>query len=116
MRWFVFSFFLLTFSFCTFQSASAQSGKGCQVYGEIYVTKKLAEAHFRVYVEKESDAFADVIVFKEDARTLADGPGKWYITKTKRFAKYRVIYVKDRRKADFSVFFTDEPEFAGCND
>lgn len=86
----------------------------CKVFGLIYETKDLREAQFRVF-EEASDAFANVIIFEQENRLYADKPGHWAFTQSRNLADYVVYFVDERRKSDFSVYFTQYESFAGCN-
>lgn len=94
-------------------SANAQKMDICQIYGAVYVTKDAKEADFVLFVE-ESEAFADLVVFLEDNKLYADEKGLWFYTKAINFAQY-VVYITDKKDlADFSVYYTKTPAFAGC--
>ena len=74
----------------------------CRIYGQVYFERgqprDLGIPYFVVYPEA-NDAFADLVVFKEDNKLFADGPGLWYET-------------KDRGLADFIVYLTAPPKIA----
>lgn len=94
-------------------SAMAQKMDICKIYGAVYATKNAKEADFVIFVE-ESEAFADLVVFLEDNKLYADEKGLWFYTKAINFAQY-VVYVTDKKDlADFSVYYTKTPAFAGC--
>jgi len=86
----------------------------CQLYGVVYVTEHPNEANFRIFIE-DSEAFADLVVFPEDNRLMADEPGIWYMSDTPVFANFSVYFERSRGLADFSIFYTDVLSFAGCN-
>lgn len=85
----------------------------CQLYGVVYVTDNPNEANFKVFIE-ESEAFADLVVFQEDNRLMADRPGIWFITDTPAFANFAIYFERNLGMADFSIFYTDILSFAGC--
>lgn len=91
----------------------------CRIYGRVYLDKgqprDIGIPYFVVYQEK-NDAFADLVVFKEDNRLFADGPGLWYVTEERGLADF-ILYVTDRRGfADFTFQYTDARSFAGCKE
>lgn len=92
----------------------AQGFEVCQLYGVVYITDDPNQANFRVYVE-DSEAFADLVVFREDNRLMADRPGIWFITETLAFANFSIFIEENRGLADFAIFYTDIQSFAGCN-
>jgi hypothetical protein len=93
----------------------AQGFDTCQLYGVVYVTKNPSEANFKIVVE-ESEAFADLVVFQEQNRLMADEPGIWYMVDSPGFANFSVYIESNRGLADFSIFYTEILSFAGCKD
>lgn len=87
----------------------------CQLYGVVYVTENPNEANFKVYIE-DSEAFADLVVFREDNRLMADKSGVWHISDSPAFANFSIYFERRRGLADFAIFYTDILSFAGCND
>jgi hypothetical protein len=87
----------------------------CDVFGQIYVEKDPYLATFRVFVEKNNEFNAHVVVFQETNPLFADKPGFWYFTDKCGFANYSIAYVQDRNVADFVIYFTDRELYAGCN-
>jgi hypothetical protein len=87
----------------------------CDVFGQIYVEKDPYLATFRVFVEKNNEFNADVVVFEENNALFADKPGFWYFTDKRGFANYSIAYVQDRNVADFVIYFTNRELYAGCN-
>jgi hypothetical protein len=85
----------------------------CQLSGPVREEKDPARATFRVFRE-ESESFADLVVFNAENALFADKPGKWHFTDSRALAKFSVIWVEERSKADFSVYFTSTESFAGC--
>lgn len=86
----------------------------CNVYGAVHVLKEKRGADYIIYME-ESDAFADLLVFKEEHKLYADKSGLWFLEKNKGLADYRIYITKNQDEADFSVFYIDSPTFAGCD-
>ena len=117
MRWVIislnFSFILLLMG-VSVSDAAAQGFEVCQLYGVVHITDDPNQANFRVYVE-DSEAFADLVVFREENRLMADRPGIWYVTETPAFASFSIFIEKNRGLADFAIFYTDIQSFAGCN-
>jgi hypothetical protein len=85
----------------------------CQLYGVVYVTDNPNEANFKVFIE-ESEAFADLVIYQEDNRLMADEPGIWFITDTPAFANFSIYFERNRGLADFAIYYTDILSFAGC--
>ena len=88
----------------------------CQIYGSVYLETEPNRRSYcfaTIYLEPE-EAFADLLVYKEDNKLFADKNGFWYQTPTRDFADY-VLFVSDRRAlADFSITYTKSRSFAGC--
>jgi hypothetical protein len=88
----------------------------CQIYGSIYLETDPSRRSYcfaTVYLEPE-EAFADLMVYKEDNKLFADKAGFWSPASTRDFADY-VLYVTDKRAlADFYIHYTDSRSFAGC--
>ncbi|GJM29313.1 MAG: hypothetical protein DHS20C17_19480 [Cyclobacteriaceae bacterium] len=91
----------------------AQGFDTCQLYGVVYVTENPREANFKIYIE-ESEAFADLVVFQEQNRLMADEPGIWYMADSPAFANFSVYIESNRGLADFAIYYTDILSFAGC--
>lgn len=88
----------------------------CRIYGSVYFERdprRQASAHFTVFEESE-EAFANLVVYKEDNKLFADKPGLWYETKSRDFADYIIFISPNRNMADFGVHFTTVRGFAGC--
>lgn len=103
----VFGFFLLT------SELFAQDNAYCKLHGSVYVTPTKRGSDFWVYVE-ESEAFADMLVFEEENKLYADEPGVWYFVDSFGLADFSVFITEDKSEADFSIYYTDSPTFAGC--
>ena len=117
MRWVYISLnfsFILVLMGVSVNEGCAQGFEVCQLYGVVHITENPGEANFRVFVE-DSEAFADLVVFQEENRLMADQPGIWYITETPAFANFSIFIEKERGLADFAIFYTDIQSFAGCN-
>ncbi|MCG8474670.1 MAG: DUF6150 family protein [Cytophagales bacterium] len=108
-------FFLICLGMMQISSAQAQPVSPCQVFGKIFYTKTKQEAQVWVYVE-DSEGLADLIVYKEENELFADKAGLWCKTAKKKFADYRVYITDNPEEAHFCIFYTDEPDFAGCQD
>ncbi|WP_225307271.1 DUF6150 family protein [Adhaeribacter soli] len=88
----------------------------CQIYGSVYLErdpKRQAGTQFTVYEESE-DAFANLVVYKEDNKLFADEPGLWYLAPNRDFADFVIFVTPNRNLADFGVYFTKTRSFAGC--
>jgi Family of unknown function (DUF6150) len=119
------SFFLLLFPAGQPQAGSLAAIPGpavvaesriCRMYGSVYLTsdpKQKSYARYIVYVEPE-ETYADLLVFKENNKLFADGPGLWYMTTNRTFADHVFFVTNNRAFADFSIHFTDKRTFAGC--
>ena len=90
----------------------------CKVYGAVYLErdpKYKNTATYTVYLNEE-EAFANMIVYRENNKLFADGTAIWYLTPNKAFADH-ILYVTDNRNfADFSVHFTNVRSFATCRE
>jgi hypothetical protein len=86
----------------------------CDIYGQIYEEKDRRRAQFLVYIETENEFRSNLVVFKEDNAAFADNKGLWYFTNNRGFADYAVHFVEDRSIADFVIYYTDKPHYAGC--
>lgn len=90
----------------------------CEIYGAVYLERdprRKANSHFTVYEETE-EAFANLVVYKEDNKLFADKAGLWYITPNRDFADYIIFVSPNRNLADFGVHFTTVRSFAGCKE
>ena len=88
----------------------------CRIYGSVYFERdprRKAGSHFTIFEETE-EAFANLVVYKEDNKLFADAPGLWYETKNRDFADYIIFISPNRNTADFGVNFTTIRSFAGC--
>lgn len=90
----------------------------CNIYGSVFLTsdpKYKRMARYTVYLEPE-EAFANLVVFKEENKLFADKPGLWYPAPAHDFADYVLFVTTNRAFADFSVFYTKSRSFAGCRE
>jgi hypothetical protein len=88
----------------------------CKIFGSVYLETdptRRSYCYGTVYVEPE-EAFADVLVFKENNKLFADKAGLWADAPARDFADYVLLVVKDRSRADFSIHYTTVRSFAGC--
>lgn len=90
----------------------------CKIYGSVYLErdpKYRNDASHTVFLG-DDEAFASMVVFKENNKLFADATAVWYITPKKAFADH-VLYVTDNRNlANFTVHFTDVRSFAACRE
>jgi hypothetical protein len=97
-------------------AAPVGSIEPCRIYGSVFLETNPARRGFcfaTVYVEPE-EAFADVLVFREDNKLFADKPGFWYLAPGPNFADYALFVTENRALADFSIHYTTVRSFAGC--
>ena len=93
---------------------STQLGSICNVYGSIYVeTENRNQAHYSIYIEKE-DSFNDLKVFVQENQLYADKPGNWYFVKERELADHVIFLEKDKGRARYTIFMTDNEVDAGC--
>ena len=86
----------------------------CKIWGAVYVEKNRNDASYRVYLE-ESDAFANLVVYKQANKLYADKPGFWYFTTVRDFADFSIYIETNKALADFTLYYTATESFAGCN-
>ena len=90
----------------------------CKLFGSVYLTsdpKYKNQARYIVYIEPD-EAYADLVVFKENNKLFADAPGLWFVTTSRSFSDHIFYVTTNRAFADFSVHFTTKRTFAGCKD
>lgn len=88
----------------------------CKIFGSVYLEtdpSRRSYCYGTVYVEPE-EAFADLLVFKENNKLFADKVGLWAEAPARDFADYVLLVVTDRSRADFSIHYTKVRSFAGC--
>ncbi|MBD2768746.1 hypothetical protein IC235_12700 [Hymenobacter sp. BT664] len=88
----------------------------CKIYGSVYLETNPSRRSYcfgTVYIEPE-EAFADLLVFKEDNKLFADRAGLWAETPARDFADYVLFVTPDRARADFAIHYTTVRSFAGC--
>ena len=90
-----------------------QSEDACDVFGSVFFVNNQYRADYIVYEEKERGV-ANISVYKEKAKLMADEPGVRYMSKSENFAKYRLFVTNDSRLADFTIEYIEERAFAGC--
>jgi hypothetical protein len=98
-------------------TVSAQNNRAidpCKIFGAVYIEKNRIDATYRVYIE-ESEAFANLLVFKQENKLFTDKAGQWYFTPMKGFADFSIYIETNRALADFFIFYTPTESFAGCN-
>ncbi|WP_347157839.1 DUF6150 family protein [Pontibacter chitinilyticus] len=90
----------------------------CNIYGAVYLErdpKYKSDAEYTVFLD-EDEAYANMIVYRENNKLFADATAVWYLTPTKAFADH-VLYVTDNRNlADFTVHYTLTRSFAQCRE
>ncbi|QNF35732.1 hypothetical protein HUW51_04510 [Adhaeribacter swui] len=90
----------------------------CNIYGSVFLTsdpKYKRLARYTVYLEPE-EAFANLVVFKEENKLFADNPGLWYPASGYDFADHVLFLTTNRAFADFSIYYTKSRSFAGCRE
>lgn len=90
----------------------------CRIYGSVYLTsdpKYKSLARYIVYLEPE-EAFANLVVFKEENKLFADKAGLWYPAPAHDFADHVLFVTTNRAFANFSVYYTKSRSFAGCKE
>ena len=98
------------------KASAANSLEPCKIFGSVYLETDPARRSYcfgTVYVEPQ-EAFADLLVFKEDNKLFADRAGLWADAPARDFADYVLFVTPDRGKADFSIHYTAVRSFAGC--
>lgn len=86
-----------------------------KIFGSIYLEtdpRRKSNCFATIYEEPEQ-AFADVLVYKEDSKLFADKAGVWYFTPTRDFADYVLFVTNNRGLADFSIHYTKVRSYAG---
>ncbi|MDO7876839.1 hypothetical protein Q5H93_18990 [Hymenobacter sp. ASUV-10] len=96
--------------------APAGSYDPCKIFGSVYLEtdpRRRGNCFGVVYIEPE-EAFANLIVFKENNKLFADKAGLWAEAPNREFADYALFVTTDRGQADFSIHYTTVRSFAGC--
>lgn len=90
----------------------------CHVYGAVYLERdpRYKNTASAIVFLNEDEAFANMLVYRENNKLFADGPGIWYITPHKAFANHILFVTEQRNQADFTVFYTDVRSSATCRD
>jgi hypothetical protein len=118
----VFTFWLALLPFLSPDAPAPEpaivSNDYCRIYGSVYLErdpKYRNEASHTVFLGEE-EAFADMVVYRENNKLFADATAVWYITPSKAFADH-ILYVTDNRNlADITVHFTTVRSFAACRE
>jgi hypothetical protein len=90
----------------------------CRIYGAVYLERdpKYRNTASHTVFLGEEEAFADMVVYRENNKLFADATAVWYLAPNKAFADH-ILYVTDNRNlADITVHFTDVRSFATCRD
>ncbi|RDC66400.1 DUF6150 family protein [Adhaeribacter pallidiroseus] len=90
----------------------------CNIYGSVFLTsdpKYKRLARYTVYLEP-NEAFANLVVFKEENKLFADKPGLWHPASGYDFADHVLYLTTNRAFADFSIYYTKSRSFAGCKE
>lgn len=90
----------------------------CDIYGAVYLERdpRYKNTASRIVFLNEEEAFANLVVYRENNKLFADVTAIWFITPNKAFANH-ILYVTDQRhQADFTVYFTDVRSSATCRD
>ena len=98
------------------KAPAAGSLEPCKIFGQVYLEtdpSRRSYCYGTVYVEPE-EAFADVVIFKEDNKLFADKAGLWADAPARDFADYVLLVTTDRSRADFAIHYTKVRSFAGC--
>lgn len=88
----------------------------CKIYGSVYLEtdpRRRGNCFGVVYIEPE-EAFANLIVFRENNKLFADKAGLWAEAPSREYADYALFVTTDRGQADFSIHYTTVRSFAGC--
>lgn len=90
----------------------------CKIYGSVFLTsdpKYKSLARYIVYIEPD-EAFANLVIFKEENKLFADKPGLWYPAPAHDFADHVLFVTTNRAFADFSIYYTKSRSFSGCKE
>ena len=90
----------------------------CRIYGSVYLErdpKYKNDARYTVFLN-EDEAFADMVVYRENNKLFADATAVWYITPKKAFADHILFVTDNRNLADITVHFTTVRSFATCRE
>lgn len=108
-----FFMFIIVSSFQVFSQVVPGRIDPCKVFGKIFIVSDKRQADYRVF-EEESEAFAHLVVYKQDNRFYSDKQGQWFFTKDKTEADFWVYLVDSKGLSDFSIAYTQTESFAGC--
>ena len=87
----------------------------CSLYGKVYITDDIHQAHYHVYLDNLEEEYHDLLVYEETNILFADRGGHWYFVEDKIMANFVIYFVKQSNLAHFVISYTDVDEFAGCN-
>lgn len=96
------------------QNLAKRQADPCSIFGVVYLEPVKKRADYIVYEEK-TEAFADLRVFREENRLLADDTGLWYFTDKRDFADFTIFVQNQPSNADFTIYYTDVISYAGCD-
>ena len=99
-----------------FVAAVVGSVDPCRIFGTVFLETNPSRRGFcfaTVYLEPE-EAFADLMVYREDNKLFADKAGFWYLPPGPNFADYVLFVTENRALADFTIHYTTVRSFAGC--
>ncbi len=90
----------------------------CKIYGAVYLERdpKYKNTASHTVFLNEDEAFANMVVYRENNKLFADGVAIWYITPKKAFADHIIYVTENRNFADFTVHYTDVRSFATCRE
>lgn len=103
---------ILSLFFINTEATDSQQ-RFCSLHGSVFITKDRSRADFIVY--KDSEAFADFLVFEEENRLYATEDGIWYFVENRGIADFSVYFTESKGEAHFTMAYTDSPTFAGCD-
>jgi len=115
---FTFWLALLPFFKPTAPAVAPAGNDHCRIYGSVYLErdpKYKNDARYTVFLN-EDEAFADMVVYRENNKLFADATAVWYITPKKAFADHILFVTDNRNLADITVHFTTVRSFATCRE
>ena len=86
----------------------------CNVFGVVYIEPVKNRADYIVFEEK-TEAFADLRVFREENRLLADNTGLWHFTDKRDLADFTIFIQDEPANVDFTIYYIDVISYAGCD-
>lgn len=109
----LFLIFILFIGYKTFAQVAPGRVDPCKVFGKLYIVTDKRQADYKIY-EEETEAFAQLVVYKQDNRFYADKQGQWFFTKDRTEADFWVYFVDSKGLSDFTIAYTQTESFAGC--